>query len=127
MIFFNRIHIYPYFLEAYRPVCKGNKSLVHGSMRAVEFKSLGLIRILGPDLSLAGFCAACELSPEIQGKLADMNGYTGAQTIRYTVVSKLKEMSFNDGEIVAMKDAVAQWTTTIDTSSRQPKLGVFGR
>lgn len=31
-------YLKPYFLEAYRPVCKGDTFLVRGGMRAVEFK-----------------------------------------------------------------------------------------
>jgi hypothetical protein len=37
------------------------------------------------------------------------NGYTGTRTIRYIIVSELKEMGFKNGEIAAMKDAVARW------------------
>ncbi|CAK8675717.1 transitional endoplasmic reticulum ATPase [Clavelina lepadiformis] len=32
------VYLKPYFLEAYRPVCKGDVFLVRGGMRAVEFK-----------------------------------------------------------------------------------------
>eukprot|EP00794_Sanderia_malayensis_P008000 gene8000-8859_t len=32
------VYLKPYFLEAYRPVCKGDIFLVRGGMRAVEFK-----------------------------------------------------------------------------------------
>jgi len=32
------VYLKPYFLEAYRPICKGDTFLVRGSMRAVEFK-----------------------------------------------------------------------------------------
>lgn len=32
------VYLKPYFLEAYRPVRKGDIFLVRGSMRAVEFK-----------------------------------------------------------------------------------------
>ncbi|KAG1725773.1 hypothetical protein EDD22DRAFT_853643 [Suillus occidentalis] len=64
----------------------------------------------GPDLPLADFCAAFELSQDIHAKLAD-NGYTGTRTIRYIIVSELKEMGFKNGEIAAMKDAVARWAT----------------
>jgi hypothetical protein len=56
------------------------------------------------------FCAAFELSQDIHTKLAG-NGYTGTQTIRYIIVSELKEMGFKNGEITAMKDAVARWAT----------------
>ncbi|KAG1852248.1 hypothetical protein DFJ58DRAFT_791257 [Suillus subalutaceus] len=62
----------------------------------------------GPDMSLADFCIAFELSQDILTKLAD-NGYTGMRTIRYIIVSELKEMGFKNGEITAMKDAVARW------------------
>ncbi|KAG1884553.1 hypothetical protein F4604DRAFT_1918984 [Suillus subluteus] len=62
----------------------------------------------GPDLSLANFCAVYDLSPDIHAKLTE-NGYTGTRTIRYIVVSELKEMGFKNGEIAAMKDAVARW------------------
>ncbi|KAG2065185.1 hypothetical protein BDR04DRAFT_1122038 [Suillus decipiens] len=44
----------------------------------------------------------------IHAKLTE-NGYTGTRTIRYIVMSELKEMGFKNGEIVAMKDAVVQW------------------
>ena len=60
----------------------------------------------GPDLSLTDFCVAFELSQEILTKLTD-NGYMGTRTIRYIIVSELKEMGFKNGEIAAMKDAVA--------------------
>jgi len=32
------VYLKPYFLEAYRPVCKGDVFVVRGAMRAVEFK-----------------------------------------------------------------------------------------
>jgi transitional endoplasmic reticulum ATPase len=32
------VYLKPYFLEAYRPVRKGDLFLVRGGMRAVEFK-----------------------------------------------------------------------------------------
>jgi hypothetical protein len=63
------------------------------------------------------FCAAFELSLEIRVKLADINSYTGAWTVRRFVVSELKEIGFKNGEIAAMKDAVAPWTTTINKST----------
>ncbi|KAG1822965.1 uncharacterized protein BJ212DRAFT_1263794 [Suillus subaureus] len=60
----------------------------------------------GPDLPLMDFCAAFELSQDIHAKLAD-SGYIGTQTIRYIIVSELKEMGFKSGKIAAMKDVVA--------------------
>ncbi|KAG1814990.1 hypothetical protein EV424DRAFT_1541216 [Suillus variegatus] len=62
----------------------------------------------GPDLSFVNFCAAYDLSPDIHTKLTE-NGYMGTRTIRYIIVLELKEMRFKNGEIAAMKDAVAQW------------------
>ena len=32
------MYLKPHFLEAYRPVCKGDLFLVRGGMRSVEFK-----------------------------------------------------------------------------------------
>lgn len=35
---FPQVYLKPYFLEAYRPIHKGDLFLVRGGMRAVEFK-----------------------------------------------------------------------------------------
>jgi hypothetical protein len=39
------VYLKPYFLEAYRPIHKGDNFIVRGGMRAVEFKAELRIRI----------------------------------------------------------------------------------
>lgn len=63
----------------------------------------------GLDLTLIDFCTKFSLVNAILTKLHS-NGYTGTRTIKYIVVSELKEMGFMNGKIAAMKDAVEQWS-----------------
>jgi hypothetical protein len=80
----------------------------HSLVNSADLPILPVSARPSPDLSLPDFCTAYSLSPEIHMKLMG-NGYTGTQTIRYIIISELKEMGFKNGEIAAMKDAVAWW------------------
>ncbi|KAG1849285.1 hypothetical protein DFJ58DRAFT_729577 [Suillus subalutaceus] len=61
----------------------------------------------GLDLMLIDFYTKFSLANAILTKLHN-NGYIGTCTIKYIVVSELKEMGFMNSEIAAMKDAVEQ-------------------
>ncbi|KAG0691673.1 hypothetical protein DFH29DRAFT_1010492 [Suillus ampliporus] len=80
---------------------------INALINSVDMPVLPVSAQPGPDLSLVNFCAVYSLSPEIHTKLTE-NGYMGTQTIRYIIILELKEMGFKNGEIAAMKDAVAQ-------------------
>jgi hypothetical protein len=66
--------------------------------------------IPGPDSPINEFCKHYDLTENVQKKLTD-NGYMHAHMFRFIRISELKEMTFFNGEIAALKDAVEQWST----------------
>jgi len=70
------LYLKPYFLEAYRPVRKGDTFLVRGSMRAVEFKIVETepeeYCIIAPDTVI--FCEGEPIKREEEDRLDDV-GY----------------------------------------------------
>ena len=40
------MYLKPYFLEAYRPIHKGDNFIIRGGMRAVEFKVMAKMSII---------------------------------------------------------------------------------
>jgi len=67
-------------------------------------------RIPGPDPPIIKFCKHYDLTENVQKKLMD-NGYMHACMFHFICISELKEMTFFNGEITALKDAVEQWPT----------------
>ncbi|KAF7969545.1 hypothetical protein HWV62_26945 [Athelia sp. TMB] len=67
---------------------------------------------LGPDMTVSDFCKSYQLSATIEKKLTD-EGYTHARMLRFATVRELKEMSFRNGEIACLKDAVERWCSEI--------------
>lgn len=63
---------------------------------------------LGPDMIMSDFCKTYQLSAAIENKLTE-DGYTHARMLRFVTVCELKEMSFRNGEIACLKDAVERW------------------
>jgi hypothetical protein len=64
----------------------------------------------GIDCLVTEFCQEYDLTKNLQKKLSD-NGYTKARMFRFICISELKDMSFLNGEIATLKDAVEQWST----------------
>jgi hypothetical protein len=69
-------------------------------------------RNTGIDCLVTEFCQEYDLTENLQKKLSD-NGYTKARMFRFIRISELKDMSFLNGEIAALKDAVEQWSTAV--------------
>ena len=65
----------------------------------------------GPDMPITTFCTRYELGDPIVWKLTD-NGYSHAHMLRFVQISELTQMEFWLGDIVAMKDAVEQWSVS---------------
>ena len=55
------------------------------------------------------FCEAYDLVRAIQDKLID-NGYLHSRLLRFVTIEDLNEMKFRLGEVVAIRDAVDQWS-----------------
>ena len=77
------VYLKPYFLEAYRPVRKGDTFLVRGGMRAVEFKVVETdpaeYCIVSPDTEI--FCEGEPIVREDEEKLDDV-GYDDVGGVR---------------------------------------------
>merc|ERR1719194_28944 len=77
------VYLKPYFLEAYRPVRKGDLFLVRGGMRAVEFKVVETdpdeYCIVAPDTEI--FCEGEPINREDEEKSADV-GYDDVGGVR---------------------------------------------
>eukprot|EP00793_Prasinoderma_coloniale_P005102 PRCOL_00000863-RA len=77
------VYLKPYFLEAYRPVRKGDTFLVRGGMRAVEFKVVETdpaeYCIVAPDTEI--FCEGEPIIREDEEKLDDV-GYDDVGGVR---------------------------------------------
>uniref|UniRef100_A0A7S0MQC1 Vesicle-fusing ATPase n=1 Tax=Pyramimonas obovata TaxID=1411642 RepID=A0A7S0MQC1_9CHLO len=77
------VYLKPYFLEAYRPVRKGDIFVVRGGMRAVEFKVVETdpaeYCIVSPETEI--FCEGEPLHREDEDKLADV-GYDDVGGVR---------------------------------------------
>jgi hypothetical protein len=61
----------------------------------------------GIDCLIIEFCQQYNLTENLQKKLSD-NRYTKAHVFRFIQISKLKDISFLNGNIAALKDAVKQ-------------------
>jgi len=82
---------------------------------AVTVAAQGLIpanRQAGPKLPIVQFCQTHQLGDEILSWLQD-NKYTGTQAFRYMTNQELKDMGFKPGEIVDLKEAVADWSVPL--------------
>lgn len=66
-------------------------------------------RNVGPDISIAEFCALYSLQPSVQKKL-DENSYDHARLLRFVSLDNLGEMGFKLGERAALLDAVERWS-----------------
>lgn len=64
---------------------------------------------VGPDVSLANFCAQYGVGDGVQDKLL-AEGYTSAGLLEYVTAADLKEVGLKLGEIAALKHAVAKWS-----------------
>ena len=78
------VFLKPYFLEAYRPVRKGDTFLARGGMRAVEFKVVETdpveYCIVAPDTEI--FCEGEPLNREDEEKLDEVRGRTPLSSSR---------------------------------------------
>ena len=85
----------PYFLEAYRPVRKGDTFLVRGGMRSVEFKVVETdpspYAIVAPDTEI--FCEGEPIRREDEERLDDV-GYDDVGGVRKQMVRKKLEFFF---------------------------------
>lgn len=83
----------PYFLEAYRPVRKGDTFLVRGGMRSVEFKVVETdpspYAIVAPDTEI--FCEGEPIRREDEERLDDV-GYDDVGGVRKQMVSFVFEV-----------------------------------
>ncbi|XP_047941315.1 cell division cycle protein 48 homolog [Salvia hispanica] len=77
------VYLKPYFLEAYRPVRKGDHLLVRGGMRSVEFKVIetdpGEYCVVAPDTEI--FCEGEPLRREDEDRLDEV-GYDDVGGVR---------------------------------------------
>ncbi|KAG1742235.1 uncharacterized protein EDB91DRAFT_1081422 [Suillus paluster] len=120
-------NIPPELLGFLRPPAPENAA----NMVALPHRDRELMPLLPPtmqpglDLTLIDFCTKFSLANAILTKLHN-NSYTGTHTIKYIVVSELKEMGFMNGKIAAMKDAVEQWSRqgTLRPLSSPPNIAV---
>ena len=69
-------------------------------------------RAPGIDMPIAEFCDAFGLTDSIKDKL-DKNKYSFARVLRFVTIQDLKEMSFQNGEIALLRDAVDRWSTIL--------------
>ena len=65
----------------------------------------------GPWMSMEQFCSVFALSEDIFRRL-DTNKYSGTQAFAHMEPSELRELGFKPGEIVDLKEAVAEWASS---------------
>jgi len=69
-------------------------------------------RAPGIDMPIADFCDAFELMESVKDKLIE-NKYFFSRVLRFVTIKDLDEMSFRNGEIAMLRDAVDQWSTIL--------------
>ena len=93
-----------------RPPIPPRDSVPNASSSSSAEMLLNEGRNTGIDCLVTEFCQQYDLTENLQKKLSD-NGYTKARMFHFIWISELKGMSFLNGKIVALKDAVKQWST----------------
>jgi hypothetical protein len=93
------------------PLILPQDSVLNASSSSSAEMLLNAGRNAGINCLVTEFCQQYDLTENLQKKLSD-NRYTKARMFCFIHIGKLKDMSFLNGEIAALKDAVEQWSTT---------------
>lgn len=96
-------------LDLFRPCLPVQDAPVPVLPATMSQMVLSPARNVGPDISIAEFCALYSLQPSVQKKL-DENSYDHARLLRFVSLDNLGEMGFKLGERAALLDAVERWS-----------------